>query len=124
MLPIRSELCSPQQGPRGRFLKVEIHAMTIFAVLMPEQQTDLESKIREVYPNDFYQLSLTQWLISDSGTAADISRKLGIFDPANPQVAVGEAVIFSTSSYHGRAPTPLWDWMRAKLEAAPSRATG
>jgi hypothetical protein len=98
--------------------------MTIFAVLMPEQQPALEARIREIYPNDFYRISPTQWLISDSGTAADISRKLGIVDPANPQVAVGNAVIFSTSSYHGRAPIPIWDWLKTKLEATPRAAAG
>jgi hypothetical protein len=91
--------------------------MTIFVVLMPEPQPLLEATIREVFKDDHYLITNTQWLISDKGTVLDVTKKLGIIDPDNPQKpATGNAIVFATLSYNGRAPTPIWDWIRAKLE--------
>jgi hypothetical protein len=90
--------------------------MTIFAILMPEPQPLLAATIKEVFPADHYVVTETQWLISDSGTAIDLSKKLGIFDSVNPQKTTGNAIVLGVLSYHGRAPTPVWDWIRAKLE--------
>jgi hypothetical protein len=95
--------------------------MTIFAVLLPSPQPALVEAIKKHYPADHFGINETQWLISAAGTTIDLSAKLGIYDPKAPSsAAIGSAVILATSSYFGRAPTPLWDWMKAKLEAAPS----
>jgi len=91
--------------------------MTIFAILMPEPQPLLEATIKEVFKDEYYPINNTQWLISATGTALDVTKKLGLFDPDNPQkTATGNAIVFGTLSYHGRAPTPVWDWIKAKLE--------
>jgi hypothetical protein len=90
--------------------------MTIFAILMPTPQPALAEKIKAVFVNH-YQLNDTQWLISTSGTAIEISTKLGIADPNNLAApAMGLGIVFATSSYYGRAPQPVWDWIKAKLE--------
>ncbi len=55
--------------------------------------------------------------LSTTGTAIDLSAKLGLYDAKNPKaVASGRAVVLATSSYFGRAPTNVWDWMKSKLE--------
>jgi hypothetical protein len=93
--------------------------MTIFAVLLPMPQPKLAAAIKRAFPDDYYMLNDTQWLISASGTAIDITARLGIYDAANPEAeATGGAIIFATSSYYGRAPGQVWDWVRAKLEGA------
>ena len=95
--------------------------MTIFAVLMPNPQPALVAEINAVFPGGHLALNETQYLISTSGTAVELSAKLGIYDAKNPAKAVtGSAVILVTSSYFGRAPTTVWEWMKAKLEAPPS----
>jgi hypothetical protein len=90
--------------------------MTIFVVLTTHPNAALATRIRSAYPNDHYVLSESQWLISTSGTTIDLSNKLGVVDPNNPSATIGNAVIFATSSYYGRAPQPVWDWLKAKLE--------
>jgi hypothetical protein len=90
--------------------------MTIFAILMPRPQENLSNKIREVFPNDHYVVTVTQWLISAPVTAYDITIKLGIVDPTNTHPPTGNAIILGVWSYHGRAPTPMWDWVKVKLE--------
>jgi len=95
--------------------------MTIFTVLMPTPQPQLVAAIKNTYPNEFLLLNDTQWLISASSTVNEIAAKLGIYDPAKPAApATGEAVIFATTAYFGRAPMTVWDWIKVKLETPPS----
>lgn len=97
-------------------------AMTIFAVLLPSSQPALVEAIKAAYQEDFFQLSDTQFLVSDSNvTVMQVSAKIGVADPANLQKPpVGVAIIFATTSYYGRAPNPVWDWIQAKLQSPPN----
>jgi hypothetical protein len=95
--------------------------MAIFAILMPSPQPNLISEIKRLFPFDHLSLNETQYLISTTGTALELSAKLGIYDTQEPaKPPTGLAVILATSSYFGRAPTTVWEWMKAKLEAQPS----
>jgi hypothetical protein len=93
--------------------------MTVFAVLMPTPQPRIIEKIQIQFPVDHLMLNDTQYLVSFKGTAVDLSRELGVYDPKNPShPATGNAVILAAASYFGRAPTTVWEWMKTKLEAA------
>jgi len=95
--------------------------MTIFAVLLPTPQPTLVAEIVRIFEGNYIQLSETQYLVSSSGTAIEICAKLGIYDAKQPEkVSTGVAVVLATSSYFGRGPTTLWEWMKAKLESPPS----
>ena len=94
--------------------------MAIFAVLMQANQPRLVEAIKNAYPNDHFTFTDSIWLISTIGTVTDVSAKLGIFDPKEPsKPPTGSAVICSFSSYSGRAPQTVWDWLKIKLEAPP-----
>lgn len=95
--------------------------MTIFAVLMPSPQPALAQNITSKFPQDHLVLNDTQWLISTTGTVAELSAKLGVYDVTKPtESPVGLAVIFATSSYFGRAQANIWEWLKAKLESPTS----
>jgi hypothetical protein len=95
--------------------------MTVFAVLLPSPQPKLVEAIKAAFPKDHLSINDTQWLISTSGTVTELSAKLGIFDASKPATpATGQAIVFATSAYFGRAPATVWDWIKAKLEAPPS----
>jgi hypothetical protein len=95
--------------------------MTIFVILMPSLQPTLAAKIKEKFSSDHLAITETQWLISTTGTVTDLSATLGIYDPKNPAATpTGQGVVFATSAYFGRAPTTVWDWLRAKLETSPN----
>jgi hypothetical protein len=94
--------------------------MTVFAVMLPAPAPALVDAIQRLFPHDHLVISETQYLISAAGTAIDLSAKLGVYDPKDPAKAVGNAIIFATSSYFGRAPSTVWDWIKAKLESPPS----
>jgi hypothetical protein len=93
--------------------------MAIFAVLLPIRQPALEDAIKSVFSNDHLYISDTQWLISAAGTPIEIAAKLGIYDANEPlKTPTGNAIVFGVSGYFGRAPTTVWDWIKAKLEAS------
>ncbi|MCE9650246.1 MAG: hypothetical protein K8R18_11555 [Parvibaculum sp.] len=89
--------------------------MTIFAIIAPAPLPALNNKIAGEFPNDFFKINDTQWLISATGTAQEISNKIGVTDGQT-----GSAIIFATSGYYGRAPANIWEWIKAKLEAPAS----
>jgi hypothetical protein len=97
--------------------------MTIFAILMPEPQPRVVAEIVRLYPDDFLMLSDTQYLISSTATAQGLTIKLGM-GPTREGAAeiTGNAVVLAISSYWGRAPVSVWDWLKAKLEAPASGA--
>jgi hypothetical protein len=93
--------------------------MTIFAILMPHAQPALVEEIKRHYPNEHFSLSDTQWLVSSKQTVTEVSNAIGVSGPEQNFVPKGLAVIFATSSYFGRAPTTVWDWIKVKLEGVP-----
>jgi hypothetical protein len=93
--------------------------MAIFAVLMPTPQPVLAGLIKELFPDDYLELNDTQYLISTSGTAESLTKQLGLAPIEQGSTVTGAAVILKTSSYYGRAPTVVWDWMKTKLEFPP-----
>lgn len=90
--------------------------MTIYAIMLPNPQPNLAAAILATYPDDHYKINETQWLVSGTGTALEVVSKLGIYDPKDSGRHTGTAVVFATTSYHGRAPTAIWDWIKVKLE--------
>jgi hypothetical protein len=94
--------------------------MTVFAILMPNLQPSVVAEITRNFPSDHFKLSDTQYLVSSSETAAEVSAKIGVYDLKNPdKPATGNAVIFATSSYFGRAHATVWEWLKTKLETPP-----
>jgi hypothetical protein len=95
--------------------------MPIFAILMQNPQPRLAEAIKSTFPNDHYAFTDAIWLVSMLGTVTDVTAKLGIFDPKEPtKPPIGIAAVFAVSSYSGRAPQTLWDWLKIKLEVPPS----
>jgi hypothetical protein len=92
--------------------------MTIFAILVPAPNPTLSAAIAEAFKDDCLKLSETQWIVSSSATIHEVTAKAGIFDLKNPDTpSTGNAVVFATTSYFGRAPATVWDWIRSKLES-------
>ena len=94
--------------------------MTIFAILMPSSQPPLAESIKAAFPNDFLEITPTQWLVSFRGTVNEVSNKIGVTSTSADHTPKGIAIIFATSSYFGRSPQTVWDWIKLKLESTPS----
>jgi len=95
--------------------------MTIFAIMMPSAQPNLVAEIEKNFAGEFLSLTDTQYLVSFDGTAVELVAKLGIYNSKERgKTPTGNAIVFATSSYFGRGPATVWDWIKAKLEAAPN----
>lgn len=61
---------------------------------------------------DFIKLPKEGIFISFHGTAQELSNILGVTDGSN-----GTGVIVGVSSYYGRGPTNIWDWISSRWES-------
>lgn len=86
--------------------------MSVFIIVSKTDNAELGRIIQEKYPQDYYQYSSNQWLVSSSGISKEVSDNLGISDKDKNLVAV----VFAISSYWGRASADVWDWLKNKLE--------
>jgi len=75
----------------------------------------VEAHIEE---SDRYQLTNNRgWLIRYSGTSVELSNHLKISgQPKGVPAEVGSALVTLVSSYYGRAPTDMWEWIQTRWE--------
>ncbi|MEI7609379.1 MAG: hypothetical protein WCJ64_18515 [Rhodospirillaceae bacterium] len=87
--------------------------MTIFAIISRVPNPTLSEVIRTTYPNDHQTLvEDSQWLVSAKDTAVNVAEKLGLgADGTN-----GPGMVLGVSSYFGRAPINIWEWMKVKWD--------
>lgn len=90
-------------------------AMTIFAVIkQPGPNSEkLAGAVVSHFPQQHYDLGNGTWLVAETGTASDVSTKLGI----TPEGEAGSAVILEVASYYGRANPAIWTWVKTNWEA-------
>jgi hypothetical protein len=86
--------------------------MDVFVVFRVKPRDGMEAAIRRLYADSHYALPDGVWLIASSETAKQIGEKLGV---GTPDLS---AMIFKMGGYYGRAPTEIWDWIKAKAEAS------
>ena len=87
--------------------------MSIFVVLSEVDNEKLETLIKEKYPQDYYQLSPRQWLISSGETVIKLTEDLLITDE---EKGPGPALVFTISNYYGMADPAIWEWLKEKWE--------
>ncbi|MDP2697306.1 hypothetical protein [Thalassospira sp.] len=63
--------------------------------------------------SDSYRINQYYWMVYDTISTVEVTKKIGI---VGPDKTIPPAVVTKVDSYYGRAPTPLWDWIKAKLE--------
>jgi len=90
--------------------------MGVFVILskIPENPK-LEAVIQGMFPNNYYELSTGQWLVSREGTAKTVADEIGITDKSK---GLGSAIVLSVTGYWGVYSTDVWDWLKDKLESS------
>ena len=89
--------------------------MALFAVLLPQESPAVVASIKAKFPdNKHYKINSTQWIVSGTGSAEQISDIIGITGEDNS--TIGSGVVLAFTGYWGRANNSLWEWMRVKLE--------
>jgi hypothetical protein len=92
-----------------------IETIMIFAVISvnPENHDALVREIEAKFPADYFQASpdARVFFVSTSGTAKDISDRLGVGQPGG----LHSLIVLAVSGYYGIAPMNKWEWIAAKI---------
>ena len=93
----------------------------IFAVFAASSPDKLAPTIASTFPDAHLSVGVGQWLLigPSTMTTQELSAKLGLVEPE----AASNAIIVSVSSYFGRAPLNVWEWLAAKM-GGNNAATG
>lgn len=66
---------------------------------------------------DRYRLQANKgWLIAYSGTSVELSNHIGLTGQPEGSPNLGSAIIVPFSSYYGRGPTEMWEWLKTRFE--------
>jgi hypothetical protein len=95
--------------------------LRVFIVVSQHEKNDatLRVNITAQFPADYYEIGRGQWLVAFSGTAQELSVKIGIISPEKGALISGVAV-FGIAGYYGIASRDMWEWIATKLSAGPS----
>lgn len=81
--------------------------MAVFAVIAPDVDPRLEPAVRAAFPDSFYKITVTQFLVSAPKlTTNQVAEKLN-----SPDGNVGRVLILRFASFTGWHSKDLWEWI-------------
>jgi hypothetical protein len=83
---------------------------TVYFVTANSNANSVFAKAKEQYPDNFFEVTTDKFFVATDDTSLDVSKKLGIHDGST-----GTGIVLRVSTYNGRAPSALWEWLGAKL---------
>lgn len=87
--------------------------MPLYFVAALSKPSEIQNKIKSEIPEgDYHEVAADKAFINFSGTSTELSEKLGITDGS-----VGTAIVLLVTSYYGRAPKSVWEWVNLKQNA-------
>ncbi|WP_175902006.1 hypothetical protein [Burkholderia seminalis] len=89
-------------------------AKQIFFVTALSKAEAVKAKIEAVIPEAElrFELAPDKWMVYAEGPPGILADKFGI--RGDPHVGTG--LVLALGSYGGRAPSSLWDWIKARSE--------
>lgn len=85
--------------------------MAIFLVLPASNPAAVKAELQK-NGMEFIDLPAHGHFVSFRGTSEELSNALGITDGKS-----GTGVVTLVTSYYGRLPTNIWDWVKSRWEA-------
>lgn len=87
--------------------------MPLYFVAALTNPTKIADAAKNAVPaSDFHEVAADKFFVNFAGTSTDLSQKLGIAEGTT-----GNGIVLLVSSYHGRAPKSIWEWVNLKLNA-------
>lgn len=89
------------------------------AVPLTTTSTALNSAVvQHIDQHDRYQLQSERgWLIKFNGTSIELSNHIGLTgQETGAPSPIGSAIIVPVSTYYGRGPGDMWEWIKTRLE--------
>ena len=88
----------------------------IFAIVLPKTNQEVIKRIKDNYPDRYYEVSDTFFLISTDSLTNSIAEAIGIKGEKRIEKASG--IVFKLNgAYSGWASRSLWEWLE-KIENA------
>jgi hypothetical protein len=85
-------------------------ANNVFFVTAHSKAPKVRERINAIIPvNDRYELAENQWMVKFGGATQELAEKAGI---RGGDDRIGTGLVLSVTTYSGRAPTGLWDWLK------------
>ena len=77
--------------------------------------TAVEQSISD--PADRFKLQAGRgWLISFPGTSVELCNHIGLTGQPDGTPIMGSAIVVPITSYYGRGPSEMWEWLKTRLE--------
>lgn len=89
----------------------------LFAVLSDPSDEQMALNLAQNFPDYHIEIRPGQWFVIASGTAKELTEKLGV----TPEGPTGPAVVIAVGGYYGVANLDIWEWVAAKA-GRPIRA--
>lgn len=87
-----------------------VHSVHFVTALSEAEQ--VRARIHEIIPDDDrFELAPDKWMITFDGVAQDLAERVGV---RGGDERIGTGLVLPVTTYSGRAPSSLWDWLRAK----------
>lgn len=94
--------------------------MPIYLAIPLISESDLLNTAVELHveASDRYKLQADRgWLVRYEGTTRELCDKIGLTGQAKgEQSPVGSALIVPVTTYYGRGPSEMWEWLKTRLE--------
>ena len=89
--------------------------MSVFAVVLNEENHDVAERIKSEYPDSFYRLTGTFFLVKSNAIPEAVATSVGI--KGDRRIETARGVVFKLNrSYSGFTARSLWDWLRQAEE--------
>lgn len=87
-------------------------ADSIYFVTALRNAPAVRERVREIISDENrFELAEDRWVVVYEGSAQELAEAAGIRGGEAP---IGTGLVMSMTTYAGRAPTDLWDWLRSK----------
>ncbi|TAL87486.1 MAG: hypothetical protein EPN46_03895 [Candidimonas sp.] len=94
--------------------------MAIYLIIPLRQETvEIDTAITSIIDEqDRFQLQGNSgWLVRFAGTTKEVSDKIGITGQKEGEAAtLGSALVTPVTSYYGRGPADMWEWLKIRFE--------
>lgn len=88
--------------------------MPVFFVTPLKNNDAVLARLKEVVAaEDVYELTEDKWFARFDGTSGQLSERIGLKDGSS-----GTGIILRVTSFNGRAPGDLWEWITLKNDPA------
>ena len=87
--------------------------MTVFFVVSTSNPTAAGAAVAKVAPGNFRVLKSDAWFLDFQGTSQELAGKVGFLTGES-----GGGVVVPVTTYSGRAPADIWEWITQRMSKA------